>query len=626
MKRTQVIRIIPSKKKNNSNNKGKKYFNKLSKNTIGHLLSFFNVEEQLKLIKIDNKFKSAILSINEVEESEAKNWFKYICALMKLKNYSKGFSPFLNVYLNINIINLNTKFFSINSDNINRIKILKKILEDNYQETRLDKLLIQINEPEDFNLYFSLLSSMKKEVLVNLKYEIDISPLIDIKNETTLDAIKKLFNLISFKNIKPLNPKNIKKLVEIQNYFISNNIKTIHKYIWSSKNTSIDDAFEYFSKNNNCLLGLNNAQNIKLSEHNIDSLKYINIQGYAFDEFNIQGNPKFTKIKFDYPSEEFNSILLNKINFENLEEISGLIISKQNINSFINKINSMNCLKKIHRIKFGLPEEEEDDENIGESLFKDFFLGIKNKHGNNLLEISTWWKKFKKGKDYEFILSNFPNIRKIQEDYDASGLYDVRLEIDKILSCNAEDKFQENDLIAITKMVKNYIKQKKEGNNSIKFELFNSFDRMEQLINFWKLKNEKEILDKINYINFIVSDGSNNGKSIKLDKINVFDFKNDNSLLINSLKEIKTINQVIIDKSTSIDNINKLLSGNKNITSIVISNDQLSKNELNLFMQIKNLKYLILDEKIIKENNLNEGGYQFNIIPKKYFINTTDMP
>ena len=71
----------------------------------------------------------------------------------------------------------------------------------------------QINDPEDFNLYFSLLSSMKKEVLVNLKYEIDISPLIDIKNETTLDAIKKLFNLISFKNIKPLNPKNIKKLV-----------------------------------------------------------------------------------------------------------------------------------------------------------------------------------------------------------------------------------------------------------------------------------------------------------------------------------------------------------------------------------------------------------------------------
>ena len=626
MKRTQVIRITPCKKKNINNSIGKKYFNKLAINAIGHLLSFFNIEEQLKLMNIDNKFKSAILSINEVKESEAKNWFKYICALMKLKNYSKGFSPYLNVYLNINIINLDPKQFLSNLDNINRIKIIKKILEDNYQETKLDKLLIQINDPEDFTLYYSLLCSMKKEFLANLKYEIDISTTIDINNETTLDNIKKLFTLISFKNIKPLNPKNIKKLVEIQNFFISNNIKITHKYIWSSKNTSIDNAFEYFSKNNNCLLGINNTQSIKLSEHNIDSLKYLNIQGYAFDEFNIQGNPKFTKIKFDYPSEEFNSILLNKINFEDLEEISGLIISKENINSFIEKINSMNCLKKIHRIKFGLPEEEED-ENIIESLFKDFFLGIKNKHSNNLIEISTWWKKFKKGKDYDFILSNFPNMRKIQEDYDASGLYDVRLEIDKILSCNAEDKFQENDLIAITKMVKNYLKQKKEGDNSVKFELFNSFDRMEQLINYWELKKENEILNKINYINFIVSDGSNNGKSLKLKKINLFDFKNDNNLLINSLKEIEVINQVIIDQDTPFENINKLLSENKNIISIIVKNDELSKNELlDLLMQIKNLKYLILDEKIIKENNLNKGGYQFNIIPKKYFANISDMP
>ena len=308
-----------------------------------------------------------------------------------------------------------------------------------------------------------------------------------------------------------------------------------------------------------------------------------------------------------------------------MEQISGLIISKENINTFIDKINSMNCLKKIHRIKFGLPEEEED-ENIIESLFKDFFLGIKNKHGNNLIEISTWWKKFKKGKDYDFILSNFPNIRKIQEDYDASGLYDVRLEIDKILSCNAEDKFQDNDLIAITKMVKNYLKQKKEGDNSIKFELFNSFDRLEQLINYWELEKENEILNKINYINFIVSDGSNNGKSLKLKKINLFDFKNDNNLLLSSLKEIEVINQVIIDQETPFENINKLLSENKNIISIIVKNDELSKNELDLLMQIKNLKYLILDEKIIKENNLNKGGYQINIIPKKYFANTSDMP
>ena len=111
-----------------------------------------------------------------------------------------------------------------------------------------------------------------------------------------------------------------------------------------------------------------------------------------------------------------------------MEQISGLIISQENINLFIKKINEINVLKKIHRIKFGLTEEEQEDDNIKENLFINFFNGIKNKHRENLIEISTWFKQFKKGKDYEFILNNFPNMRKIQEDYDASGLYDMRIE------------------------------------------------------------------------------------------------------------------------------------------------------------------------------------------------------
>ena len=38
----------------------------------------------------------------------------------------------------------------------------------------------------------------------------------------------------------------------------------------------------------------------------------------------------------------------------------------------------------------------------------------------------------------------------------------MRFEIDKIFSCNAEAEFKENDLVAITKMVKNFIEQKKK--------------------------------------------------------------------------------------------------------------------------------------------------------------------
>ena len=613
----QAIRITPCKKKSQNSNQGNKYFNKLSKNGLGHLLSFLNEEDQVKLIRLNNKFKAAILSINEVEKNEGVDWYKYTCSLIKLQNESKQFSPYLNVYLNINIINASLKSFGINSENVNKINVLKRIIEQNYLERKLNKLLIQITDDGDFSLYYSLLSSLNQEILIKLKYDLDIYQSININNN--IEIIKKLFSLITFKSIKPFKSNNKKKLIEIQDYFITNNIKTVHKYLWSTK---IEKAQKYFSVYNNCLLGINNIQTMKLIEYNPDSIKYLNISGFALDEYDINVNPKFKKIKFDYPSEEFNKILLDKINFANLEQISGLIISQENINLFINKINEINALKKIHRIKFGLTEEEQEDDNIKESLFINFFNGIKAKHGKNLVEISTWWKQFKKGKDYEFIINNFPNIRKIQEDYDVSGLYDMRIEIDKIFSCNAENEFKENDLIAITKMVKNFIEQKKEGVNSIKFELFNNYERFEQLINYWKKNNEQKILDKINYINMSISDCINHDKPLPLNILNVFDFKNDNALFLNAFNETKIINQIIINDSDSIQKLKNLISNNNKIISVVINQNNLSKKEFDLLKQIKSLKYLIVDDKII---NMNEGGCDFNLISKKYFANTTDM-
>ena len=616
----QAIRITPCKKKSQKSNQGNKYFNKLSKNGLGHLLSFLDEEDHVKLIKLNSKFKEAILSINEVNENERVHWYKYICSLIKLQNESKQFSPYLNVYLNINIINASLKNFGINSDKVNKINVLKRIIESNYSVRKLNKLLIQINNDEDFSLYYSLLSSLNQEILIKLKYDIDISQSINITNN--IDIIKKLFSLITFKAIKPFKSNNKKKLIEIQDYFITNNIKTVHKYLWSTNNTFIEKAEKYFSLYNNCLLGINNIQHLKLIEYNPDSIKYLNISGFALDEYDINVNPKFKKIKFDYPSEEFNKILLDEINFANLEQISGLIISQENINLFIKKINEIKVLKKIHRIKFGLTEEEKEDDNIKENLFINFFNGIK-KHRENLVEISTWFKQFKKGKDYEFILNNFPNMRKIQEDYDASGLYDMRIEIDKIFSCNAEKEFKENDLIAITKMVKNFIEQKKEGENSIKFELFNNYERFEQLINFWKKNNEQKILDKINYINMPISDCINHDKPLPLNLINVFDFKNDNVSLLNAFNEIKIINQIIINDSSNIEKIKNLISNNIKIISVVINKSNLSKNEFDVLRQIKSLKYIIVDDNII---NMNKDRYDFNLISKKYFANTTDMP
>ena len=616
MKKASVIKIIPTKKKPGIRQNKKKFFNKLSKNEISLLFALFEEEEQLKLFTLNNKFKSAYFDINLINQKDPKNNFKFLASLNKLYKQSKEFCPYLNVLLNINIINLNPEYLGAKLDETDKNNRLKIFLEKFHTETNNNKILIQIYQNEDFQIYYSILNLIDSKLRENFKYDVEISRSIDINQN--IDRIIKLFSLLSFQNIKPFNDKNKTKLVEIQNYFIENNIKTTHKYIWSQKKTSIENAKKYFNINKNCLLGINNTQSISLCESNKESINIINMPSFALSEFNFP-EIKFKKIKFSFPSEEFNSILLNKLYFDNLEEISGLVITRNNINKYIEKINDLKNLKKITRIQFGGLEEEEK-EDLPKKLFQDFFNGIKNRHSGNLVEITTWSYTFRKGKDYEFILNNFPKMRKIQEDYDSSGLYDQRIQIDKIFSCNAENAFKENDLCAITKMVKNYIKQKIVGENIIKFDLFNNFERLAQLIDFWNKNKEKEILDKINYINFEVGAELNGSESIQLNKINNIYFNNDNRCLIQLLKDVKIVNQVLLQEKSLLDKNIEFFT-EKNICSIVWNKSELNSNEYENLMKIKSLNYLILDEKIINDNaGLFKNEHKFKIIPKIYYI------
>ena len=200
----------------------------------------------------------------------------------------------------------------------------------------------------------------------------------------------------------------------------------------------------------------------------------------------------------------------------------------------------------------------------------------------------------------------------------------MRIEINNIFSCNAEDEFKESDLKAITQMVNNYIKQKKEGDNSIKFDLYNNFARMEQLMNYWKENNENKILEKINYINFVVPDEDDKKKVLPLNKINAFNYKNDNFSLINSFKEVKVINQLFLDNDDSLEKIKNLFN-DKDLISIVYKKNTLPENELSILKDIKSLKYFIFDENNIKLDSIKKDDYKFKFIPKQYFANTTDM-
>ena len=172
-------------------------------------------------------------------------------------------------------------------------------------------------------------------------------------------------------------------------------------------------------------------------------------------------------------------------------------------------------------------------------------------------------------------------------------------------------------------MVKNFIKQKNVGDNSIKFDLSNEFQRIGQLFKYWNKNNENEILNKINYINFIVSSNLNGNEKIQLNKINNIYFNNENECLIQLLKDVKYINQIIIKENKCIDkNIIDFLI-NKDITSIVWNKNDIANDEYENLLKIKSIKYLILDNKIIKNYENLFKKEKFRIIPKEFFIDAT---
>ena len=150
--------------------------------------------------------------------------------------------------------------------------------------------------------------------------------------------------------------------------------------------------------------------------------------------------------------------------------------------------------------------------------------------------------------------------------------------------------------------------------------LFNNYERFEQLIKFWNKNQENVILDKINYINYVVGTDLNGNEIIQLNKINTIYFNNDNRCLIQILKNVKNVNQVLIQEKDLFEkNIEFFI--NKNVYSIVWNGSELINNEYENLLKIKSLNYLILDDKIINNNEeFLKKEHKFKIIPKRYYI------
>ena len=163
-------------------------------------------------------------------------------------------------------------------------------------------------------------------------------------------------------------------------------------------------------------------------------------------------------------------------------------------------------------------------------------------------------------------------------------------------------------------MVKNYINQKIDGDNTIKFITYCDFKLLIQLIRYWEENNEKEILDRINYINEEIEGDFEDNNSIKLNNINFILLKDGNNLE-KLLKNVEKFNQIKIEGKQ--DN-NEFLE--KKIASIVWKKN-IEEKDLVKIAQIKSLKWIIVDvDDITSIRNMGKN-YNFKFIPMKYFIN-----
>ena len=145
---------------------------------------------------------------------------------------------------------------------------------------------------------------------------------------------------------------------------------------------------------------------------------------------------------------------------------------------------------------------------------------------------------------------------------------------------------------------------------------------MEQLFEYWTKNGEKDILEKINYINFVVEPELNGKEFILLNKINVINFT---ETITTILKDLKIVNQIVIkDVNWIKKNIN--FFENKNIISIHLNKNNFTDEEFEFLLKIKTLKYLILNDMIIKSNdNLLNNQYHFKFIPENSYIDVSEM-
>ena len=436
----------------------------------------------------------------------------------------------------------------------------------------------KINDKKNNNTEEALLNEYKK----SLSKLINISPLVDSKNEESFELLKSLFILLIYEHYLLITFKsfNDKENLNVNNNEISSlsttNLNLIKEKIFFFSNS----AFENFKKNK--------SQNIFLSSSN----SLLNLSPSSIKVEKNEGNENIVdELELDFSSED------NSGSFEIIEN-KGNNISNINIKEFY----ILDILLKSTNFSF---------------------LSIKALFAC----LCDQWNKTNKIKFIKSIDETYQSLEMCFGEFDQSkkGLFSQYI---KLIECLTEENVLEKSLKLIFSFMKSSINMYKTNNNNnySKSIFLHLFESKSILNNFFYFSINNEILTKKAFTDYIITSINNINNSVFSyhPRPDIFSFikksiKNGKSKITLIIKNIcDFIIENIKIKKTLDKSLNNYLYFNsiRFIKTLINSFEKETKESQNLLINNNFLLFFTV-QLLIKELNKNEIIYD----PKIYIFN-----
>ena len=527
------------------------HFETLSTNCVQILLSFLEPKEQVKTFTINYKFRSAFAEMNSFDYTYFNAFKSLFHFYFKIEKLSIKNSPYLNIYLNTNILNIPLEnFTSLNLPAENEIAIrniaFQYFLLYRTMRTKNNKIYISIIPHDEFCIqtYIHFFKTYKN--ISQIKCTLYIGNNFSLTNK--LNDMIKLYTLIpELYNIETNYTKQCLHL--IQQEIFKQNINCMHLNVFSTDNNDINKAVEYFKQNNNCLKGIISRNQKVLCEYNKESITSI-ISGAPFEIADITPIlTNLTEIKFNYANNTFdryfNDNLFTDVS-NTIKCIGGFVIEDEddcdNLVAFINsKLPRVNTL---YNITF---ENDDNYDLMPEELFEYLCSNLKN---SEIEQLVFWGLQFQKRHNYSYCVNHLPKIRKLWEDYDESSWYEHRFEIKDVFACNTDNQLVNEDFQALIKVIGNYLKGKEEGEKYIDIKLFCDDITLGKFCDYCAYIKNDWVIDSIGSIDYEVNVNDGDIEEYPgLKHLNWFEIKRNNEMLFKCIKNVK-VDVVSVNNST----------------------------------------------------------------------------